>query len=225
MLLRLKAHIKRAASSEVLKLDKNQFNGWFRGSQAVDESGKPLTMYHGSRSEFEKFQPSESGMLGGEGIYLTPDPEYASEFALGENGNVIPVYASIKNPLKIVSPILQPKAYRKVIDSLMDVPQGRPKMRLEGLTESEALALLKDTDPAVLAMTLLGEEYVVAEGIVDSTWGEVESGFISSEIKDLAVLEGYDGIFLYSKDKNELEEVVAFEAKQIFNTITSRIMG
>lgn len=201
----------------------NHFKQWFNGSQAVEQTGKPLVLYHGTGSTFESFELSESGMLGGQGIYLTPDPEYAGNFARGDKGNVIPVYAAIKNPLKIVSPTFQPEVYKKALD-LFQTKTSSPQ-RLRNLSESEALQVLKDSDPATLGLTLLGIDYDTAEGMVDSSWEETESGFISSDIFDLAISKGYDGIFLYSVDTNELVEIVAFDAKQIVSAITGKPMA
>jgi len=84
----------------------DEFEQWFRGSKIIDNSGKPLRVYHGTNKSFSIFKLSPEGVLG-KGIYLTPDPKRASEYSAesafgerrGEGSNVIPLYASIKNPL------------------------------------------------------------------------------------------------------------------------------
>lgn len=201
----------------------NHFKQWFNGSQAVEQTGKPLVLYHGTGSTFESFKLSESGMLGGQGVYLTPDQEYANDFASRDKGNVIPVYAAIKNPLKIVSPTFQPEAYKKALDFLQTKTSSPQRFR--NLSKSDALQVLADSDPAILGLTLLDVDYATAEGIVSSSWEETESGWISDDIFDLAISKGYDGIFLYSVDTNELGEIVAFDAKQIVSAITGKPMA
>jgi hypothetical protein len=92
------------------------FNNWFDNSKVVDEHGKPLIMYHGTKASFadfdiKKFGTSDDGLLG-KGFYFTYNPEEASGYALsaiygdGDAPNVKPVYLSIKNPFIITAGIL-----------------------------------------------------------------------------------------------------------------------
>jgi hypothetical protein len=67
----------------------NNFKEWF-GSSKVVYNGKPLPVYHGSRSDFEEF-------IGD--TYFTVDYMNADGYASGEY--VYEVYISIKNPLVI----------------------------------------------------------------------------------------------------------------------------
>lgn len=61
----------------------------------------PQRLYHGTTaSNIDRFKFSKEGVLG-EGVYLTPDPKYASSYAAEEGGNVIPVAVDIKNPLVV----------------------------------------------------------------------------------------------------------------------------
>lgn len=76
-----------------------QFKAWFKGSKVVDESGKPMRMYHGTTQEFSDFE-SKGGLYG----WFTSDTEYASGYPSRDvhgtkrNSNVIPVYLSLQNP-------------------------------------------------------------------------------------------------------------------------------
>lgn len=79
----------------------SEFKDWFKDSKAVDESGKPLVMYHGTKYVFDEFKISKDGGSLGSGIYLTPSTGFASDYAVEENANVIPLYASIQKPLII----------------------------------------------------------------------------------------------------------------------------
>lgn len=93
---------------EGIKYDKNgkadtnspEFNKWFGNSKVVDENGKPLVVYHGTKADFDTFRPSKDGALG-QGIYFASSEEYAQ----GVGKNVMPVYLSIKNPYIADGPI------------------------------------------------------------------------------------------------------------------------
>jgi hypothetical protein len=109
------------------------FKKWFGNSKVVDENGDPLVVYHGTTADIETFKLSKEGALGA-GIYLTPNPNFAgtyadtsnlsrSDAALDEaNGqNVMPLYASIKNPL-----VLSAKG-DPMIDALVQLGVARNK--------------------------------------------------------------------------------------------------
>jgi len=68
----------------------------------------PQRLFHGTPNpDIKKFKYSKEGTLG-EGVYLTPDPKYASTYATGDTANVIPVTANIKNPLVVQSTGAEP---------------------------------------------------------------------------------------------------------------------
>ena len=73
-------------NSDIENLNDN-FWSWFRGSKIVN-NGKPLPVYHGSSSSFNKFRGAS---------YFTDDWFNADGYAGGEN--VYEVYLNIKNPL------------------------------------------------------------------------------------------------------------------------------
>jgi hypothetical protein len=78
-----------------------EFRKWFGDSKVVDANGEPLVVYHGTDADITKFKMSKEGGALGNGIYITPSAEFAGEYAKREGGNVMPLYASIKNPLII----------------------------------------------------------------------------------------------------------------------------
>jgi hypothetical protein len=84
-----------------LNTDTPEFRNWFGESKVVDESGKPMVVYHGTGStDISEFKVSKGGTYGG-GIYLTPDVRGANDYAIyrgAPSSTVYPVYASIKNP-------------------------------------------------------------------------------------------------------------------------------
>lgn len=89
------------------------FKRWFGDSKVVDEAGKPLVMYHGTRAgDFEAFDPSKTGEgtdFGwfGNGAYFTSSPDEATNYATIDEkvstsrrpqGSVYPVYLKVENP-------------------------------------------------------------------------------------------------------------------------------
>lgn len=104
-----------------------EFKRWFGDSKVVDADGKPLVVYHGTGvnfgnrgeavgGDFTEFDPSTAGKSSKTGapdgsFFFTSDPEVASSYTvawrgdfsekLRDNANVMPVYLSIKKPLKV----------------------------------------------------------------------------------------------------------------------------
>ena len=101
------------------QIDTPEFKKWFGDSKVVDENGKPLVVYHGSRinQNIGIFDRSKGKILDhgyfGQGIYLTDNPRAAESYARQWNepgyqyGPIYPVYVSIKNP-----------ANRKILEKL-----------------------------------------------------------------------------------------------------------
>lgn len=78
--------------------ERPEFKKWFEGSKVVDADGRPLVVYHGTKADFEAFNPVEQ--QGTKGIWFTKNPETASRFTNRGEGdsNVIPAYMKIENP-------------------------------------------------------------------------------------------------------------------------------
>ena len=81
------------------------FAKWCGNSKVVDSYGNPLVVYHGTAANFDAFDDSKTGRndlgLWGRGHYFASSASTASSYALrqGDNAKVIPVFASIQNPL------------------------------------------------------------------------------------------------------------------------------
>ncbi len=60
-----------------------EFANWFQGSKLVDQSGKPMVLYHGTHADITEFSPSDFFGTGffGKGITLTSSPDDASKYA------------------------------------------------------------------------------------------------------------------------------------------------
>jgi hypothetical protein len=95
------------------------FRQWFGNSKAIDETGSPMVLYHGTKQDFTQFEhlfhANSTGRFG-KAYYFTPDPNFAGNYALKETGgkwstsmysdsilenaNVIPAYIAIENPYR-----------------------------------------------------------------------------------------------------------------------------
>ena len=90
-----------------VQTDTAAFRRWFGNSQAIDEDGQPLVMYHGTNKDITAFQAGR----GGRAIWFAADPQLANMFVAGgrqrmAEGNrkgsaVYPVFLSVQNPLDL----------------------------------------------------------------------------------------------------------------------------
>jgi transposase len=85
-------------SRKFIQTNTEAFKRWFGDSKVVDADGKPLVVYHGTNEDITQFDPSKGRQV--EGVFMTPEKSYANAFGNGRTGggNVMPLYASIKNP-------------------------------------------------------------------------------------------------------------------------------
>lgn len=70
-----------------------EFKKWFGESKVVDENGKPLVVYHGTRSDFNEFDPMAGDTPGS---WFTESADAAQKF-----GRVEQVFLRITNPGKV----------------------------------------------------------------------------------------------------------------------------
>lgn len=90
-------------------INPEEFQIWFGDSKAVDASGRPLTLFHGTPAEFSEFSMEakrESQFQDSDiGFFFTDNPMAASFFtgstSRAPSGSVIPVNLSVKKPLVI----------------------------------------------------------------------------------------------------------------------------
>lgn len=73
-----------------------EFKRWFGDSRVVDAEGKPLVVYHGTTNEFSSFGTDTEL-----GAHFGP-VEQAELFAADLGARMIPVYLSIKNPIRLI---------------------------------------------------------------------------------------------------------------------------
>lgn len=88
-----------------------EFKNWFGNSQAVDDNGNPLVLYHGSNADFSEFSIAKLGQsqdfgFAGAGFYFMDNPEWASAYAevgAEDAGSAVvyPVFLKMENPLEL----------------------------------------------------------------------------------------------------------------------------
>ena len=72
------------------------FKRWFGDSKVVDEDGKPLIVYHGTANNITAFDKSKQDIK--DAGFWFGSKQDASGYGYRNNGNVMPVYLSMKNP-------------------------------------------------------------------------------------------------------------------------------
>ncbi len=107
------AALLRAPEADAMVADNPNFDSWFKDSKVVDNSGKPLVVYHGTNKTeggeaFRSFDTygSNYGLMG-MGSYFTTDADVASDYTRkgkGDSPTVYPVYLNIKNPIDMDGP-------------------------------------------------------------------------------------------------------------------------
>lgn len=104
------------------------FKKWFEDSKVVDANGKPMIMYHGTSSDFAKFDndvDTKGSMGNSVGFYFSASIEAANDY--GSEGQVMPVYLRIKNPLRIDSRMVNHDAIGDMIGLNLSKVYGAPE--------------------------------------------------------------------------------------------------
>lgn len=108
---------------------------WFGDSKVVDSNGKPLVVYHGTRSDFDKFdlsKASKNGLLG-RGFYFTNNREFASVYGT----KCLSVYVKLINPKEQVNGMFR---------SSNDVNDGAIATTTPGAPEGTVYYFVKSAD-------------------------------------------------------------------------------
>jgi len=91
------ARLATAFSRMVPVTETMAFKKWFKKSQAANDDGTPLDLYHGTQSDYSVFDASKTQRL--PGFWMTTSVDSANGYAgSGDGANVMLVYASIQKP-------------------------------------------------------------------------------------------------------------------------------
>jgi hypothetical protein len=170
-----------------------EFKKWFGDSKVVDADGKPLVVYHGTVSDFTEFKKARNDI----GMHFgTPEQANHRVLAPGYDPliNVMPVFLSIKNPLRVPDAANWDDA-RNFIDVLQD---GIDVGTIDG----------KDVE-AVKRM-----QAQIRTWIDEPTSRRNQSDYIRKAIQD----EGYDGVVYkneYEGSTDTEDSYIAFDPTQI----------
>ena len=109
-----------------------QFKSWFGDSKVVDESGKPLVVYHGTNWDGWEFDTEN-------GAFFSEKEDYAEEMAAQRGGSrTVKAYLSIKNPLVVKVPgnkMADPEFEARIIAEAKS--KGHDGVKLETDTNNE----------------------------------------------------------------------------------------
>jgi hypothetical protein len=180
------------------------FWAWFSGSKVVDENGDPLVLYHGTNSSFDefKFSPYDIGFHFGSidashAVFDSKSDGFKTIKAPWAGRNIMPVYLSIKNPLRL-----------KDIDYFDTRTLG---------PELEKMGLIKNGEQWAKEIYANAKKLVLND-IQDVSY-EVAHTTINLKEKELTrqALEkmGYDGIVYSNKFEGGGDSWVAFRKNQI----------
>ena len=104
---------EKKEGGKVSQVDTPEFKKWFGDSKVVDSNGKPLVVYHGTKSDFNEFDLNKTGSnndsgMWGKGFYFSPLKSFSKHYG----GNIKKVYLNIQNPF-IVTQGMQ--SLRKIV--------------------------------------------------------------------------------------------------------------
>jgi len=84
------------------KVETKAFKNWFGESKVVDDTNKPIVVYHARRGDFESFDPLKSeGKSAGTGTFFSSSPDVAATYNTSSEHNIVPAYLSLKKPFVV----------------------------------------------------------------------------------------------------------------------------
>jgi hypothetical protein len=90
------------ANSIKEKIYTPEFKEWFGDSKVIDKNGEPLLAYHGTNAVFNEFRKDKPTIGAyGQGYYFSDSKDFASDFARGDNGVILPVFLSSQKTVDI----------------------------------------------------------------------------------------------------------------------------
>lgn len=173
----------------VVQTETPAFKKWFGDSKVVDENGKPLVVYHGTRGDFNAFR---KGIFDGP-MFFSESPDFASDFA----GEVNIADKFVPESMKKGRPSVMP-VYLKAEKIFNPMDEGM----VDALVQKFPLGEGSYPTPAKLK-----------KGMMAGEWQAVEALLIRDEIKAL----GYDGMIVYESlnDGPPAKNYAVFSPEQI----------
>ena len=206
-----------AKSKEAL----TNFWRWFGDSKVVDEQGRPLVVYHGTKAQFDEFLGEKIGQSGtseGVGFYFTNDENVAKGF-----GDVMSVYLKLEKPIYAYAQVFMAEDY----DGDLDIMEANAEMIrdasmqvLEDLkakgyefydeTTSQMADIYTETDYDSLVNTI---EMYIKDGIKAEEYDENK---LYNDIREAIIKEfGFDGFKTKGYGSSNATVYVALMSNQI----------
>jgi len=164
LLGKAKEYLKDESGTLGRMVNTPEFKRWFGKSKVVDDRGKPLVLYHGTRSDFDVFKPSKGGEFG-EGIYFSDFEPTAKKFGGFQSGDAdvktMPVYLSLKNPL---------------ITNNRDIPRGAGQKKLIAQGYDGVIGIQPNGDKQYIAFYPTQIKSVHNRGTFDPTDPRIQLG-------------------------------------------------
>jgi hypothetical protein len=199
------------------------FNKWFGTSVVVDRDGEPEVMYHATREDFDEFKQTEGSHFGfhfgnatqaranlsrrnKEGDYVDSEGVVRRNEDRGM-GLTMPVYLSIKNPLRTTDV----GDWGAIPALLYDLTRAINKDRSRRLPHKERQAYVQKGPFAEIYDAL------DREGRAGLTFKEGETMIARhvEEIKDKLEQLGYDGIVYKNRHEGTGDSYIALRSEQI----------
>ena len=129
--------------------DSEAFQKWFGDSKIVDDDGQPLVVYHGSKNNFDQFDPITIKYVGsnGDGFYFSPDRNESMRYG----PNVREFYLSIKKPLTPETKTLTIADYKRLIDYINADEELKDDLKNYGYFEDKDYEAFRNSKAAEFA--------------------------------------------------------------------------
>lgn len=179
-------------------------------SKVLDANGEPLIAYHGSGADISGFDDQGKSTQGeglgtGLGHFFATSTAYASDYAKMAQGNVIPTWLAIKQPLVITDREGLRAAFRIASDAYCRQRYGKTLYDLEN----------SDDDA----------DYRQAKAFYDQHLGATDDGYFGRKnrfVRQQLQAMGYDGIVFKNDRQLDVEGgevLVAFTAPQVKSSV------
>lgn len=164
------------------------FKKWFGDSKVVDVNGKPLVVYHGSKSKFKSFDLAKFGKTDagwyGKGFYFTTDERVANLYGK----EVIKAYLSLQKPMSSTMNGFSEGVLKNIVSYAEKVNPGL-KISQQALTNALDQRLALDQLESLYRSAGHQAEILAAltnitgfDGVVDQS-GTIYVAFHSEQIK------------------------------------------
>lgn len=212
------------------KIETKAFKNWFGDSKAVDDTGKPIVVYHARRGDFEAFDPNMSeGKSFGTGTFFSSSPDVAATYNTSSQHSIVPAYLSFQKPMIVDAGGANWNRIGR--DAKVYLPEIKQSAKDDELLLSE----LTGSTPDMTATRTLKEQNTTMRKVFKGEMEYPDDFASTDDIARYARSQGYDGVIIknvvdhgpagrFSTDKayNPSNIYVAFEPTQIKSAISNK---